>query len=343
MLGMVVALATTASACSDDPIGSALDDAGSTGTTTVPSTAAPSSRADPAPGPDDPPNPSRSAGEAPIERTWLDAFDASARLAAGELDAADRIDAITSGRANASFRRLLDSDETMLHHVRVAVDDDAGTAEIQDCVVFPDHRPAEGSGAISGGLAAVTGGVVLIHGGAVRSSNPSGQWTISDFEIAPGGCIPADAVDGILAGHASFLAARQGFFDPPDPANPTIDETTTGEARQLVLDAIAVNLANGTAVRHFPEANQPVITEFRIGRAAIEDCVASIATGLFDAATGTRRGDAEPDFLYDDQPDRHRAELILEGGRWKVSASSIQEGSCSGGSNPPAVEVFSSP
>jgi hypothetical protein len=122
-------------------------------------------------------------------------------------------------------------------------------------------------------------------------------------------------VDGteaaVLSGYRAFWDAYLAAADPMDPKNPLLEQHAVGTQLETIQKAFLARRAGGEVIRGTLDLAPRVVSV--VGdKAAVRDCYLD-NTGVFDAATGTRKDTASGV--------RHlvTATIQLDGSAWKVS------------------------
>lgn len=115
----------------------------------------------------------------------------------------------------------------------------------------------------------------------------------------------------VLTGYRAFWDAYLAAADPMDPQNPLLEQHTVGIQLETIQKAFLSRRAGGEVIRGTLDLAPRVVSV--VGdKAAVRDCYLD-NTGVYDAATGTRKDTASGV--------RHlvTATIQLDGGAWKVA------------------------
>lgn len=114
----------------------------------------------------------------------------------------------------------------------------------------------------------------------------------------------------MLTGYRAFWDAYLAAADPMDPQNPLLEQHAVGIQLETIQKAFLARRAGGEVIRGTLDLAPRVVSV--VGdKAAVRDCYLD-NTGVYDAATGTRKDTATGV--------RHlvTATIQLDGGAWKV-------------------------
>lgn len=115
----------------------------------------------------------------------------------------------------------------------------------------------------------------------------------------------------VLSGYRAFWDAYLAAADPMDPESPLLAQHATGTQLETIQRAFLARRAGGEVIRGTLDLAPRVVSV--VGdKAAVRDCYLD-NTGVYDAATGTRKDTASGT--------RHLITASVEraGGAWKVS------------------------
>lgn len=123
---------------------------------------------------------------------------------------------------------------------------------------------------------------------------------------------PVETQDAaVLSGYRAFWVAYLAAADPMDPENPLLAQHATGTQLETIQRAFLARRAGGEVIRGTLDLAPRVVSV--VGdKAAVRDCYLD-NTGVYDAATGTRKDAASGVRLL------ITASVQREGGAWKVS------------------------
>lgn len=159
--------------------------------------------------------------------------------------------------------------------------DSVGSASVVDCVILP-------APAFDGPQSSV---VVK----ASLTLKETGWRVTSLTEVAVAGCITEAMSTGVLAGYWLFWNAVPSYWDPPDPSNPAIAETTTGRQTDLTVDRLEQFKEQGKVFRLGVAAAPEIVGVDSLTQVTILDCQQlTEGHGVFDAASGERLEDVPP-------------------------------------------------
>lgn len=125
----------------------------------------------------------------------------------------------------------------------------------------------------------------------------------------------------VLAAYRSFWDAYLAAGDPMNPQDPRLAEHATDGELETVQKAFLARRSAGEVIRGTLDLTPRVVSVHPDGRAAtVTDCYAD-HTGVYDAASGTRK-DTESGV-------RHlvTVEMVLQG-TWKVSSVTLERDGC---------------
>jgi len=144
-------------------------------------------------------------------------------------------------------------------------------------------------------------------------------WVVGDLRVVTtAGCVPREVSDAAIAGYRAYYAAEAGFWDPPDPTSPLIDDVLVDPQRGFIVGLLEEHQTSGVALRGQPATHPEVIEVRSPTELVILSCnQPNPDFGLYDVVTGERLPD-EP-LIREGQRDLQSAVMILEGGNWKVS------------------------
>lgn len=179
-----------------------------------------------------------------------------------------------------------------------------GTVEIIDCTFW---------------LPEVFGEITHINRGMAEPDGEGG-WVITGAARVSPGCVPAEIAEQVLDDYDEYVTASDEYWNPPDPDHPGIDQTLTGDFRDLIRERVVKDKANGWYLLNYQDTH-PEIVEVGYGWVTVSDCRATHpATGVFDASGELIPGTEPP---VPDQRDLYTVTLNLEGVQWKVNGVTI--------------------
>ena len=309
LLSLLAGLALFAVSCSssDDQVEQPTSSTVTASPTTEPTVDPPSTEAAPS-------DPSLESAQA----TWLALWD-GAELVVTDPDGAlaainavaaedvfERLDGTFNPDVDATEDGVTNSARTFSNNP-VLVEQPDGSLRVDDCVFVQPLVTAPS----------------VWYSGVLRVVD--GAWQVQ--ELTPEflqGCTPAAMTDAVFEGYEAYWDARLTFWDPPDPAHPLLDTTTTGSFNEFLTTLLADDLAKGQALRgrstNFPEIIE-VNSEFQV---VIFDCqLQDPERGLFDIETGDRLPGVDP--VAEGQKDVVRVTMRLVDGVWKVADVQGQE------------------
>lgn len=130
-----------------------------------------------------------------------------------------------------------------------------------------------------------------------------------------------DDEQAVVDAYEAMWEAAIASGDPPNPDAPELAETMTGDALTNMRNFLATNEAEGVAIRGTYEFDARA-TSVEAETATVEDCGLDRSERVV-MATGEV---VEP---YDDERDGIVAELVREGGTWKVATVRDDPAVCS--------------
>jgi hypothetical protein len=156
--------------------------------------------------------------------------------------------------------------------------------------------------------------------GTVAKQN-DGTWRVADLaprngQLQP--CVPAALAASAINGYEAHWDARRHFWDPANPDDPLVAQTTTGPQRALIERLLREHRDRNVAFRGRPTTHPEVIEVRSPSEVVILDCqLADPDTGLFKRDSGAREPDVDP--VSPGQRDLDSAVMRMESGTWKVS------------------------
>ena len=258
----------------------------------------------------EPAAPSTDPADAVIE-TWTTLLDA-ARTGAPDADQLATIEALAGP---ATVEQLLaplfpEASGREIEFFPALTEQGDGTWAIDDCLVM--------SPGISVGISNW-----LVGAAEPADDSPTG-WRISGIQVINlDPCVPRSIADAAIAGYEAYNDAQAVFYDPPDPENPLVEETTTGSHQLFVLDLIDDLASNGQVLR----GRAATVPEFSaidsLEEVVIIDCQeVDLDFGVYVEATGERTDRITA--IDDGELDLVEATMQLEGGTWKVSDYTVE-------------------
>jgi hypothetical protein len=162
--------------------------------------------------------------------------------------------------------------------------------------------------------------VVAGCGGDDDSAEPGGETTTADDETTtsedPRDVLKADALAAYEASWNDFVKAG----NPPSPDAEFLADHMAGDALDVTRNLLRQYHAEGVVLRGTFEVDA-VVTELSEDRAVIEDCALDQLEVVVPDSGRVAEG-------HDDEPDGFVAELIVEGGLWKVISLTDDDQGC---------------
>jgi hypothetical protein len=126
----------------------------------------------------------------------------------------------------------------------------------------------------------------------------------------------------VLSGYRAFWDAYVAAGDPMNPEDPRLRAHSVGEELETVQKAFLARRSAGEVIRGSLELAPKVSAVAPDGNTAtVTDCYLD-RTGIYDAATGTRK-DTESGVRH-----RVRVQMLLHEGVWKVASIALEGDGC---------------
>ncbi|MDF1597971.1 MAG: hypothetical protein P1T08_17995 [Acidimicrobiia bacterium] len=144
-------------------------------------------------------------------------------------------------------------------------------------------------------------------------------WVVDAVRIpSGGGCVPEEMAGAAIAGYGAYYEAQVGFWDPPNPDSPLLDQVLVEPQRSFIIGLLQEHQAEGIALRGRPTTHPEVIEVRSPTEIVILDCFEpALDFGLYDVDTNERLPGDPP--VREGQRNLRSALMVLDGGRWKVS------------------------
>ena len=154
----------------------------------------------------------------------------------------------------------------------------------------------------------------------------AGGWLVDDLVVESlDSCVPAVLAREAVAGYEAYWDALPVHGNPADPSSQLIDDTTTGEQRDLLVSVLTTAAEEGWIFRGRPETHPEVVEVQSPTEMTMLDCqLVDTDEGFYEQESGARV-DGLIDPKIEGQRDIRSATMVLEEGRWKVATREGQE------------------
>lgn len=121
-------------------------------------------------------------------------------------------------------------------------------------------------------------------------------WRLTDVRLAVGECVPAALAASAVDAYREWLDATNGWWDPPNPDDPRIDQLMGEPALTAMRDILAEHAQLGIAVRDTHEPDSAVVTDVQGQVVTVSDCypAADGDAAAVDLESRERREDLTP-------------------------------------------------